>query len=79
MVNLKLESQIHQGFMKCLYQNKIKVDFCKLHTIPNKFEICIRKKHELKDKELDELSFLLKMRINLCNKQICFKTFKQKV
>ena len=46
---------------------------------PHKFELCIRKKDSWKDEELEQLSLLLKIRINLCSKQICFKIFKQKV
>ena len=38
-----------------------------------------KKKHELQQKELEDLALLLKFNINLSEKQICFKVFKQKV
>ena len=79
MVNLKIETQIQQDFMKYLYKNKIKVNFCLLAAENRKFEICITKRHELQQKELEDLALLLKFNINLSEKQICFKVFKQKV
>ena len=79
MVNLKTETEMYQDFMKYLYNKKIKVKFCKLMSIPAKFEICIRKDNELTDENLKQLSFLLKIRINFIQQAVCFKIFKQKV
>ena len=79
MVNLKTETKIHHDFMDYLNRKKIKANFCKLHSTGRTFEICIRKENILTDKNMEDLSFLLKIRINLAKKQIAYKIYEQKV